>query len=49
MVEENDIGQSVCRKCKGDFYACDCPMIHVHSCSHFIETFRAASLTKEEN
>lgn len=30
---QDDIGQMVCRKCKGDWYACDCFPSHTRKCS----------------
>lgn len=32
MYEENELGQSVCRLCHGDVYACDCPLVHTRRC-----------------
>lgn len=31
MTFEDDLGQTVCKRCHGDFYACECP-VHTRRC-----------------
>ncbi len=32
MYTQNSVGDSVCNKCHGDIYACDCPLAHSRRC-----------------
>ena len=32
MYTQSDIGEDVCRKCKGDIHACDCDLTHTFTC-----------------
>lgn len=32
MYFQNDHGDSVCKSCYGDIYACECPIVHRYNC-----------------
>ncbi len=32
MFKQNKYGDSVCNKCHGDIYSCECPLLHTRKC-----------------
>ena len=36
MVRQNSSGNTVCRRCNGDWYSCECSTTHTLSCPEFV-------------
>lgn len=34
MTYQNESGDTVCRRCRGDWYGCDCPQVHSICCDN---------------
>ncbi len=32
MFKQNERGDSVCNRCRGDIYSCECPLLHTRKC-----------------
>lgn len=33
MYFQNEVGDMVCNRCRGDFMACECPVVHSRKCT----------------